>query len=232
MGAQTDRRLGPGAARGVALGVAVALALGATGCRTRDEATGARDGGPHDALAAETRAASSPGTVGAPGALAAGARSAVGSPEGLTPAGSAEPEEPSPPAASADLDRRMRHLVEAIAQDDARLAQDVLLPRDAYLALRDVSDPGRAYDAKLASAFKAQVHKLHGKTRGIEGASMTRFELGSQLTKAPAKRREMKRATWRARHARLTYTVNGKPHHLDVRELVAWRGNWYVLRLR
>lgn len=224
-GAAASGRTGAGrrALRFVAFAVTLLATSAAAGCRAREDGATARDGGSRDAIAAET---TNPGA--APRSPAT--RDALGA--GLSPAESLEPEEPSPPPSSPDLDRRMRHLVEAIAQDDARLAQDVLLPREAYIALRDVTDPARAFDTKLAAAFKAQVHRQHKKTHGIEAASFTRFELGSQLTKAPAKRRDMKRGTWRARHARLTYSVNGKPHHVDVRELVAWRGNWYVLRLR
>src|SRR5437868_9768279 len=59
-----------------------------------------------------------------------------------------------PHTSSEELSARMRHLLEAISQDNADLASDVLFPRDAYAATKDLSDPSKAWERRLQSGFK------------------------------------------------------------------------------
>ena len=143
-----------------------------------------------------------------------------------------------PPAQSDELTARGKHLLEAIAQGNPDLAGDMLLARDAYGKLRDEKDPARSYDRKVAPSFSRAVGQLHTRTKGVETAQFLSFEIGGSITQAPApsptstRRHEWKRPVWRAHHAKLVFTVGGKTMHFDVAELVAWRGSWYVLRLR
>src|SRR5437899_973615 len=60
----------------------------------------------------------------------------------------------APPAAGDELASRMRHLVEAIAQDNADLAGDVMVPRDAYMLAKDGSDPAKAWEKKVSQGFR------------------------------------------------------------------------------
>src|SRR5690242_7033215 len=59
-----------------------------------------------------------------------------------------------PPSASEELTARARHLLEAVAHDNADLAADILFPRDGFITARDSADPGKAWDAKIAPAFR------------------------------------------------------------------------------
>lgn len=149
-------------------------------------------------------------------------------------AGAAPDIEAAPPPTSDELTRRMRHLVEAIAQNDVALAADVFYPRNAYIETFDVkgSDPGKHYDTKVKGALAKQVAAIHRKTRGVAGAQLKSFDLGAQVARVEPKARAMRVPTWRARHAKLTYLANGETHQLDIAELTAWRGAWYVTRLR
>lgn len=148
--------------------------------------------------------------------------------------GGASEVEPAPPPTSEELTRRMKHLVEAIAQNDVALAADVFYPRDAYIETFDVRtpDPGKHYDTKVKGAIAKQVAAVHRRTRGVAGAQLKSFDLGAQISRVEPKARAMRVPTWRARHAKLTYLANGETHQLDIAELVAWRGAWYVTRLR
>jgi hypothetical protein len=143
-----------------------------------------------------------------------------------------------PPAQSDELTARGKHLLEAISQGNPDLAGDMLLSRDAYQKLRDESDPSRSYDRKVAPSFQRAVGQMHKRNKGIETAQFVSFEIGGSITQAPSpsststRRHEWKRPVWRAHHAKLVVTVNGKMVRLDVAELVAWRGSWYVLHLR
>jgi hypothetical protein len=30
----------------------------------------------------------------------------------------------------------------------------------------------------------------------------------------------------------ITFTIDGKAHRMEIAEMVAWRGNWYLAKLR
>ena len=137
-----------------------------------------------------------------------------------------------PPFASDELTTRARHLLEAIAKDDGELAGDIVFPRDAYLAVKDAPDPGKLWDTKVLAAFRREVHILHKRTKGVERAVFTSFDLGQPAAEALPKKHDLKKMLWRAKRSRLGFTIDGKPSHFDVIELTGWRGAWYVTRLK
>jgi hypothetical protein len=137
-----------------------------------------------------------------------------------------------PSFSSDDLTARGRHLLEAIQKDEPDLANDIVFPRDAYIAVKDVPDPGRHWDQKVLAAFKSQVHVLHRRTKGVERAVFTSIELGQPASEALPKKKDLKRMLWRARRSRLGFTIDGRPSHFDIIEMTGWRGAWYVTRLR
>ena len=142
-----------------------------------------------------------------------------------------------PPAASDDLTARGKHLLEAISTDNPELAGDITLPRDAFTKLRSENDPTKVYDRKIAPAFARAIHLLHKRTKQVEAAQFVSFEIGGSLDQGSQRRREWKRPVWHAHHAKLVITVpsasgTAVQERIDVAELIAWRGAWYVLRLR
>jgi hypothetical protein len=137
-----------------------------------------------------------------------------------------------PPSPSDDLTTRAHHLLEAIAKDDPSLAQDIVFPRDAYVAAKDAADPGKMWDDKVSGAFQKQVHLLHKRTNGIERAQLTSFEMGVPISQVVPKKHDMKVALWRVRHSRLSFTIDGKASRFDIAELMSWRGAWYVLGVK
>ena len=137
------------------------------------------------------------------------------------------------PAMSGEtLHTRMQHLLEAIAQNNSDLAGDVLFPRDGYIASKDSSDPQSAWDTKVSTGFRRSVERLHKHTKGIEHAKFVSFELGHSLVQITPKKKDFKKPLWRVKHSKLSFTIDGKMRHLDIAEMTAWRGDWYVTRLR
>jgi hypothetical protein len=159
---------------------------------------------------------------------AADARGALPSPEAAADAADESP----PPTTSEELNGRAKHLLEAIGQANPDLANDILLPREAYVALRDASDPGKAWERGVHGPFKNTVARLAKRTKGIERAQFVSFEMGRTIVQVPAKRREWKKPLWHVKHSTLSFLIDGKLHHIDIGELVAWHGAWYVARLR
>ncbi len=140
-----------------------------------------------------------------------------------------------PPANSEELAARMRHLLEAIAQGNAELANDAVFPRDAYLLLRDGPDPAKAWEKKVSVPFHKSVEKLH-KTAVRDGrvanAKFVGFELGHSVQQLTPKKKDWKSPVWRVKGSKLAFVVDGRPHTVRIAEMVAFRGAWYVTKLR
>ena len=137
-----------------------------------------------------------------------------------------------PQPAGDELAARMRHLLEAIAQDNADLAGDMLFPRDAYMSTRDATDPQKAWEKRVSGAFRRAVERTHKRNKGIETAKFMGFELGHAIVQLTPKKHDFKRPLWRVKHSKVTFTIEGKTRHLDIAEMTAWRGAWYITRLR
>ncbi len=137
-----------------------------------------------------------------------------------------------PPASSDELTARAKHLLEAVARDNADLGVDMVFPREGYAAARDAADPGKAWDVKVVAAFRRSVHNLHRRSKGIEHAQFVSFELGHAVMQVTPKKHEWKRPLWRVQRSKLTYTVDGRTQRIEVGEMTSWRGNWYVTHLR
>ncbi|MDF2694395.1 MAG: hypothetical protein K0S65_2778 [Labilithrix sp.] len=137
-----------------------------------------------------------------------------------------------PAATGEDLQTRMRHLLEAISQNNPDLAGDALFPRDGYIAAKDVADPQKAWEKKVSIAFRRSVERTHKKMKGSEHAKFVSFELGHSVVQLTPKKKDFKKPLWRVKHSKLTFTIDGKTRHLEIAEMTAWRGAWYVTRLR
>jgi hypothetical protein len=137
---------------------------------------------------------------------------------------------PLPP--NEELAARMRHLLEAIQQNNPDLANDIVFPRDAFAAAKDVPDPQKAWEKRLSDRFRRAIDRTHKRTKGIEQAKFVSFEIGHAITQLTPKKKDFKKPLWRVKHSRINFTVDGKAKHIDVAEMTAWRGSWYVTRLR
>jgi hypothetical protein len=194
------------------IGALIALS-GATGCGDKTAAAGQVD-------PSLTSARVDAGKEGGPGAAAADAGPTVD-------------DVAMPKASGEDLDARMKHLVEALAQGNADLAGDVLFPRDAYIQTKDSADPQKGWEKKVQAPFKRGVEGFHKKMKGsADGAKFVSFELGHSVVQITPKKKDWKRPLWRVKHSKLTFTVDGKQRHVDIAEMTAWRGAWYVTKLR
>ena len=157
--------------------------------------------------------------------LDAGAENKVDAPGGF--------DDTAMPASSGeDLTMRMRHLLEAISQNNPDLASDALFPRDGYVAVRDAADPLKAWEKKVSIPFRRSVERTHKRMKGIDRARFVSFEIGHSMVQITPKKKDFKKPLWRVKHSKLTFTIDGKQRHLDIPEMTAWRGAWYVTRLR
>ena len=147
-------------------------------------------------------------------------------------AGALATEDALPSSIAPDLADRSRHLVEAIAKDDPLLAQDFVFPRDAYAASHDRSDASSVWDKKVLAAFGRDIHTLHKRIKNSSHATFISFELGHEVQQIQPKPKDFNRALWRAKHSKITVSIDGKTDRIDIAEMMGWRGAWYVTRLR
>jgi hypothetical protein len=136
------------------------------------------------------------------------------------------------PVPSEELTARARHLLEAIAKDDAALASDILFPRDGWLATRDTPDPGKDWELHVATPFRRAVHVLSRRHRDLTQIQAVSLELGGEIVEATPRRRGFRKPLWTVTGSRLTFVADGHTRTLAIREMVAWRGAWYVAMLR
>ncbi|MDP9037022.1 MAG: hypothetical protein M3O50_19670 [Myxococcota bacterium] len=137
-----------------------------------------------------------------------------------------------PATSSEELAIRARHLLEAIAKDDAELAIDIVFPRDGWLATRDAADPGKDWERRMTGPFRKAVHAMSRKHKNLLSAQFASLELGRSVEQTPLRRHSWKKALWTVNGARLTFVVDGHTRTLPIREMTGWRGAWYVTRLR
>jgi hypothetical protein len=137
-----------------------------------------------------------------------------------------------PAATGEDLQTRMRHLLEALAQNNPDLAGDALFPRDGYVTVKDSADPQKAWDKKVSGSFRRSIERMHKRMKGIEHAKFVSFEIGHSVVQLTPKKKDFKKPLWRVKHSKLSFTIDGKARHIDIAEMTAWRGAWYVTRLR
>ncbi|WP_394831978.1 hypothetical protein LVJ94_36215 [Pendulispora rubella] len=141
-------------------------------------------------------------------------------------------DEPAPTVDNADLTLRGRHLLEAIAHGEPKLASDIVYPRDAYIATKDQPDPGKQWDKKVYPIFERDVANVRRRLHVPENAQFVSFELGPAIAQSPVKKRDLKQPVWRVRHSKLAFAVGGKPQRIEIAEMTGWHGAWYVSKLR
>ena len=141
---------------------------------------------------------------------------------------SAESEPARPP--EGDVHDKVRRLWDAIVSDDPARATDVFFPREPFLTIKNMTDPGRYYD-RLRARFEQDIHTLHAQTPDLERARFVRFELARRGGYVKVNEEGNRLPYWASRHSRLVYSVGKQERSIEVRVLIAWAERWYVIHL-
>jgi hypothetical protein len=137
-----------------------------------------------------------------------------------------------PSGSSDELSSRARHLLEAIGGGDAQLATDILFPRDGWLTTRDASDPGKDWEKRVAGPFRRAIRAMARHHADYDRARFVSMDLGQVVAQVTPRHHAWKKPLWTVRDCHLTFVVDGRTRILSIREMTAWRGAWYVTRLR
>jgi hypothetical protein len=142
------------------------------------------------------------------------------------------PDQPVPPPRppANEVAGKIRAVFDAIVHDDPALAAQSFFPRDAFLLVKDIKDPGAYYDS-LRRRFDSDIHALHASVPGIERAQYDRFELAQRGGYVPPHGEGNRLPYWASRHSVLYYRLDGQARHVEVRVLITWDDRWYVIHL-
>jgi hypothetical protein len=138
-----------------------------------------------------------------------------------------------PSAESAAFRARAALLWRAVVNDNPDAAMPFFFPLAAYEQVKDVGDPASDWNHRLVAAFRHDIHALHAKL-GAEAAPSTFVSLDVPSGRArwvlPGEEWN-KIGYYRVFGSRIRYDVNGESRAFDVKSLISWRGEWFVVHL-
>jgi hypothetical protein len=137
-----------------------------------------------------------------------------------------------PPTDSEELQSRARGLFDAIVQNNPALGEDFWFPKEPFLILKDIKDPGKYWD-QLHRAYAKDIQKLHDKRKSWEGAEFVKFEPGSAPKWVKPGEEANKIGYFRTVKGNLVFKdkADGKPQKLEVRVIISWQKRWYITHL-
>ena len=136
-----------------------------------------------------------------------------------------------PSAPTEDLTTKAAHLFTAVQKDDATLAADFFFPRNAFLQVKDIGNPGKYWD-QLFRTYNRDVHDLHIKHKAkMAGAQFVDIQAGSPAKWVPPGEEANKIGYFRSFNAKVRYRVGETYGHFDVRVQITWQGKWFITHL-
>ncbi len=161
------------------------------------------------------------------------APSATGSVLAIPDPGSLPQTHDAPHAAGAAFEARRAALWDAIVADDPERAMPFFFPLSAYQQVKDVADPAADWKRRLVAAYQRDIHALHARLGREPGEAKL---LALDVPEAHARWVEPgeewnKIGYYRVFGTKLRYAVDGSEHSVDVKSLISWRGEWFVVHL-
>lgn len=140
----------------------------------------------------------------------------------------AELTEAPPRPGPGDVEERARRLFDAILRDDPASATDFFLSREAFRAIKGISDPDALWE-RIFRMYQDDVHELHAQVP--EGAEFVRFELSRRRGWVRVREESNRLPYWAQRHNWIVYRVGTEERRIEVRTMIAWDDRWYITHL-
>jgi hypothetical protein len=128
---------------------------------------------------------------------------------------------------------RVAGLWEAIVRDDPDRGMPFFFPLRAYVQVKDVADPEADWRHRLVLAFRRDIHSIHARLdeAGGPGRLLTLDVPAARVQWVKPGEEWNKIGYFRVFGSKLGYEINGEVHTIEVRSLISWRGQWYVVHL-
>ena len=172
-------------------------------------------------------------SAGTPAALDAGATAIpdAGAGAAAVDAGALPQTRDRPEGKGVAFDARVAALWDGILKDDPERALEFFFPLAAYAQVKDVGSPARDWRFRLVAAYAEDIHELH-KTIG-RGATFVSLDVPDARARWVEPGEEYnKLGYWRVYGTKLRWdTASGTHRSADVKSLISWRGEWFVVHL-
>jgi len=142
-----------------------------------------------------------------------------------------DPRRTEPPARppTGDTAERAAQLFAAIVRDDPEPVRDFFFPREPFLILKGIANPGGYWDT-LYRHYERDIHELHASLP--EGATFDRFQMSRRGGWVEPRQEANALPYWACRHSWIYYRAGEREHRLEIRTLINWGPRWYVTHLR
>jgi len=139
----------------------------------------------------------------------------------------------SPQASGPAFAARVATLWDAVVRDTPEAATPFFFPVGAYQQVKDVADPSADWRNRLLAAYRHDIHALHER---LGDAAERATLVGLDVPEARARWVEPgeewnKIGYFRVFNSKLRYEVDGEARAFDVKSLISWRGEWFVVHL-
>jgi hypothetical protein len=147
---------------------------------------------------------------------------------------SLQPQTRDRPRASGEaFDARVRALWDSIVLDNPDRAMPMFFPVGAYQQVKDVPNPAADWRQRLVAAYAHDIHALHA-ALGADAARARLLDMDVPEKTArwvlPGEEYN-KIGYYRVFGSRLRYQVDDSARAFEVKSMISWRGEWYVVHL-
>lgn len=138
-----------------------------------------------------------------------------------------------PKAEGAAFDARVTALWNAIQKDDPDLALPFFFPVKAYQQVKGIPRPESDWKHRLVAAYARDIHALHKRLgESPESAKLVRMEVpeaGGRWVEVDEETNKI--GYFRVYGSHLRFEADGKERSFEVKSLISWRGEWFVVHL-
>ena len=138
-----------------------------------------------------------------------------------------------PKTATSAFDARARALWNAIVFDEPDRALTAFFPLSAYRQVKAIPAPETDWRRRLLSNFYRDIHVLHEHLGNrAQSAIFTELEVAAERARWIDPNEEGNAiGYWRVCGSKIRYELGARAYSLDVRSLISWRGEWYIVHL-
>jgi len=138
----------------------------------------------------------------------------------------------APSASGSAFDARVAGLWAAIVNDDPSLAMPFFFPLGAYAQVKDVADPAADWNHRLVAAYRHDIHELHAKLGDAAAARFVALAVPDARARWVEPGEEYNKIGYfRVFGSKLRFAGDDGPRSFDVKSLISWRGEWFVVHL-
>jgi hypothetical protein len=125
---------------------------------------------------------------------------------------------------------RAHALFSAIQKDEPEGAAGFFFPKAAYEQVKAIPNPASDWKRRLFSAFERDIHALHA--RVADGDTFQALEVPETRARWVAVDEETNRiGYYRVFGAKLLFQHAGETRSIELKSMISWRGEWYVVHL-